>query len=293
MGNANFMRRYILKCGKEGEKGFSVGYLKDAGDIALHVSFSVEKSNAESPNSGKIQVWNLSKKNIRILETKGCIAELRAGYGDNMATVIVGNVASATTSIDNADRMTEITVVDGLEELKDTNISVSINNKVNSKEVYIRIAKAMGIPVVFAKELVFKTFPNGYQYVGKAKNALQKVSRFCGFKWTIHNKVLQVTLPGRAISTKGFVMSSETGLINTPKRVAIDKKSGYEIEYLLNGAVGVNDIVEVKSKSVNGYFLIHKVNIDGDNLEGDWLCSAQVLRISDKQTKKKVSKKNK
>ena len=44
MGNANFMRRYILKCGKEGGKGFSVGYLKDAGDIALHVSFSVEKS---------------------------------------------------------------------------------------------------------------------------------------------------------------------------------------------------------------------------------------------------------
>ena len=109
MGNANFMRRYILKCGKEGKKGFSIGHIKSANDIALHVSFSVEKSNSESPNSAKIQIWNLSDKNIKILETKGCIAELRAGYDDNMATVIVGNVASVTTSIDNADRMTEIT----------------------------------------------------------------------------------------------------------------------------------------------------------------------------------------
>jgi len=290
MGNANFMRRYILKCGKEGKKGFSVGHIKSANDIALHVFFSAEKSNSESPNSAKIQIWNLSDKNIRILETKGCVSELRAGYDDNIATVIVGNVASVTTSIDNADRMTEITVVDGLEELKDTNISVSVNGKVNSKEIYSRIAKAMGIPIVFAKELVFKSFPNGYQYVGKAKNALQKVSRFCGFKWTIHNKIIQVTLPGRAVSTKGFVMSSETGLINAPKRIAIDKKSGYEINYLLNCAIGVNDIVEVKSKTVNGYFLVHKVSIDGDNLEGDWLCSAQILRIADKQNKKSKKK---
>lgn len=286
MSDSNFMRRYILKCGKEGGKGFSIGHLKSTKDVALHISFSVEKSNAESPNSAKIQIWNLSDKNIRILETKGCVAELRAGYGDNMATVIVGNVTTVVTSMDNADRMTEITVVDGLEELRDTNISVSINNKVNSKDVYSKIAKSMGIPVVFAKELDFKIFPNGYQYVGKAKNALQKVSKFCGFKWTINNKILQISLQGRAINTKGFMLNAESGLIGIPKRVAIDKKSGYEINYLLNCSIGVNDIVEVRSKRVNGYFLIHKVNIDGDNFEGDWLCSAQILRIANKPVKK-------
>ena len=43
---------------------------------------SVEKSNAESPNTAKVQVWNLSDKNLKILDTKDCALELKAGYED-------------------------------------------------------------------------------------------------------------------------------------------------------------------------------------------------------------------
>ena len=51
------------------------------------------------------------------------------------------------------------------------------------------------------------------------------------------------------------------------------------MEYLLNGAIGVKDIVELRSKTVSGYFLVHKVTIDGDNMNGDWMCTAQLLKI--------------
>ena len=44
--------------------------------------------------------------------------------------------------------------------------------------------------------------------------------------------------------------------------------------------IGINaENVKVESKKVNGYFLVHKVTIDGDNLEGDWKCTAQLLEI--------------
>ena len=48
----------------------------------------------------------------------------------------------------------------------------------------------------------------------------------------------------------------------------------------MNGAIGVNDIVQIQSKSVNGYFLVRKVTFDGDNLEGDWKCTAQIIETS-------------
>lgn len=286
MANENFMRRYTLKAGKAGKKGFQIGNISSATQEALHVSFSIEKSNAESPNDAKVQIWNLSPKNLNILEEKDCIVELKAGYGNSMALILAGNVATAITTRDNADRLTELQVVDGLVELRDTTISISMNGKVNCKEVYKKIANKMGVSVVFAKDLSFKTLPNGFSYVGKAKNALKKLANCCGHKWSIQNQVLQITWPGRSVTTKGYLLSSDTGLINIPKKITIgsgdEEKTGWEVEYLLNGAIGVNDVVELRSSAANGYFLVHKVTIDGDNMEGDWICTAQLLKIAAK-----------
>ena len=154
MADENFMRRYTLKAGRKGKKGFEIGNITSASQEALHISFSIEKSNAENPNDAKIQIWNLSDTSLNIVEEK------EAGYGSNMALVLVGNISSAITTRENADRMTELQVVDGMVELRDSVISVSINGKVNCKEVYQRIANAMGMSIVFASDLSFKTMPN-------------------------------------------------------------------------------------------------------------------------------------
>ena len=39
----------------------------------------------------------------------------------------------------------------------------------------------------------------------------------------------------------------------------------------------MNDYVRLESEEVRGYFRVYKLNIDGDNLEGDWICTAQLL----------------
>lgn len=286
MANENWMRTYTMRCGKMGKQGFEIGNVNSVTEDCLHVSFSVEKSSEESQNDAKVQIWNLSPKNLSILESKDCVVELKAGYGKNRSLIFVGNVSSAITTLDNADRLTELTVVDGLVELRDTNISVSINGKVNCKTVYQKIANAMGVSVKFAGDLSYATLPNGFSYVGKAKGALQKVANCCGHKWSIQNQVLHVTWPGRSITTQGYLLSADTGLINIPKRITIgsgdESKTGWEVEYLLNGAIGVNDIVELRSKTASGYFLVYKVTMDGDNMGGDWLCTAQLLKIAEK-----------
>lgn len=283
MPNGNWLRTYTIRAGPKGGTGFEIGNKNSVTEDCLHVSFSAEKSNAENPNDAKLQIWNLSDKNLGILESKDCIVELKAGYGTRRSLIFVGNVSSAITTLDNADRLTELSIVDGLVELRDTNISVSLNGKVDCKSVYQKIADEMGIAIKFAPDLTFVVLPNGFSYVGKAKGALQKMAQCCGHAWTIQNQVLQITMPGKPIETQGYLLSSETGLIKIPKRITIgsgeESKTGWEVEYLLNGAIGINDIVELRSKTVSGYFLVHKVTIDGDNMSGDWVCTAQLLKI--------------
>lgn len=286
MPNDNFRRTYTLKCGKSGEQGFQVGNTYNAIDDVLHISFSIEKCDVESPNTAKVQVWNLSDENLKILDQKDCIVELKAGYNMNNTLILVGNVTAVTTTPENADRMTELAVMDGRVELRDTVISLSINGPVNCRDLYEQVAGMMGLPILFAQDLTFSVFPNGFAYIGKAKGILHKISEYCGHNWTIQNQIIQITLPGRAISSNGFLLSYETGLIGIPKRITIgsstDKKesqTGWEVEYLLNGAIGVNDVVQLQSSTANGYYRVYKVTLDGDNLQGDWICTAQLLDI--------------
>jgi hypothetical protein len=286
MSNENFMRRYMMKAGPMNSKGFEIGNMESVTQTALHISFSVEKSDAETSNTAKVQIWNLSDTNLKLLESKDCIIELKAGYGENTPLILVGAVTSAITTKDNADRMTELEVVDGRIELRDTNLSVSYNGAINCKDIYNYIADKMGVAVVFADDLAFKNLSNGFSFVGKARTALQKVAQCCGHSWSIQNGVLQITNPGKPVSSRGYLLSSDTGLVDIPKRITIGSDSdsngsqtGWEVQYFLNGAIGVNDAVELRSKTINGYFRVYKVTMDGDNLEGDWMCTAQLLEV--------------
>lgn len=285
-GRKNFLRTYVLKCGPQGKKGFEVGNLKDAMEIVPHISFSVEKSDTESPNTSKIQIWNLSDSSIKVLDKKDCVVELKAGYNMNMATLVIGDVTSVVTTADNANRVTEIETADGRVAMRDTRIKISYNGKVNSKDIYNYVAGQMGCSVVFAKGLEFKKFPNGYSYTGKAKNLLKKMARCNRQSWSMQDGVLQITKKGVPVSTRGYILSPETGLIGIPKRITIgdntDTKkaqTGWEVEFLLNGAVVVNSTVKIKSETVSGYFLVKKITYDGDNFEGDWVCTAQLLKL--------------
>ena len=47
----------------------------------------------------------------------------------------------------------------------------------------------------------------------------------------------------------------------------------------MNGAIGIGDYVQVQSKSLEGFFRISTLDIDGDNLSGDWKCKARVLEV--------------
>ena len=281
MAQENFIRRYLMKAGKMGHNGFQIGQTSTENPHALHISFSIEKSTSETANTAKVQIWNLSPANLSILDTKDCVIEL----------ILAGNVVTSSTEMDGADRMTELEVVDGRVALRDTYVEISRSGRVDSKEVFDEIAGAMGVSVIYSKGCKFKVLPHGFSFVGPAKTALKKLCKTCGLSWSIQNSVLQIRKPNEPITTRAYLLSSDTGLLEVPKRITISSESddsssgksnsqiGYEVKYFLNGAIGVNDYVRLESDKVRGYFRVYKLTIDGDNLEGDWICTAQLLEV--------------
>lgn len=290
MGSLNWLRTYMMTCAdpKTG-KGFVIGNTRNAEQIVLRVSFSVEKSDSETANNGKITVWNLSPENRKTLETKDCNVILTSGYDMANAIIIQGSVVSGISSKEDADIVTEVEVVDGRVALRDTVVTVSLNGVVDSKTLYDYVSKQMGVTVLYSPTLVCKPYPAGFSFVGKARQALDKITEYNGHKWTLQNGVLQITNPNEPISVKAYVLSSKTGLIGIPKRITLDdnktkgqNQTGYEVSYLLNAAIGINDLVVLQTKDVQGTFRVMKIQIEGDNFESSensWTCTAQIVAV--------------
>lgn len=172
-------------------------------------------------------------------------------------------------------------------EVRDTYISVSYSGAVNCKTLIQDTADQMGVTVSFSYNAEFKDIPNGYSYVGPARNVLTKACETSGLTWSINNGVLQVKKPGDTMSREVYELSAEKGLLGLPERVQISNEDkgysyGWDVEYLMNAAIGLDDYVYLNSKVVKGYFRVYSVRIEGDNMEGSWSCTARLLEVKQK-----------
>lgn len=279
----NWDRQYRLSAGQAGSKGFEIG----SGTRPLHISFSIEKADTESSNTAKVSIWNLNAEHLAELNKDDCVVVLKAGYGSVMPLIFTGVVTFASTKTDGSDVLTEVELVDNRVELRDTYVSVGYTGKVNSKTVIQDVANQMGLTVSFSYNATFKDVSNGYSYVGAAKGVLSKMCTINGHTWSVNNGVLQIKKSGDTMSREVYELSSSTGLINTPTRVQISDSDGsdttqygWDVEYLMNAAITVDDYVYLNSKSVRGYFRVYSVQIEGDNMEGSWTCTARLLEVS-------------
>lgn len=279
----NFYRQYRLTIGRTKTKGFELGDTSNSAGIAPHISFSLEKSDTSTANTGKITVYNLNPEQLNILSQTDCHIALRAGYGANMPLIATGTITYASTSLESADHATEIEFTENLTALRDTYVAIGLSGSISAKRVIEYFATEMGVAVTYSRSASFVQFRNGYSFVGSAQTGLSKVCKLCGLTWTLQNGVLQIRAGNDAISYKAYLLSAETGLVEIPKRITFtqtgssEKQKGWEISYLLNGAIRINDCVNIQSKAINGVFRVMKLSISGDSFSGDWLCTAQVV----------------
>lgn len=287
MSNANFDRQYRLAAGKAGGVGFEIGATANNEPVPLHINFSVQRSDLETQNTGRVTVWNLSKQHLAVLDEKDCALSLKAGYGNRMPLIFAGIVASSTTSLDGADRKTEIEVVDNLVEIRDTYVAVSYSGNVNWKTIMDDVANQMGVAVTYSYNAAFADIPNGFSFVGQARDIMTKGCDCCGLAWSLQNGVMQIKRPGDTMSREVYVLSEETGLLGIPARVTeaasqenASPEIGWDVEYFLNGAINIDDYVRLESEKVTGYFRVYSVEISGDNLSGDWICKARLKEVS-------------
>lgn len=300
----NFNRQYCILAGIPGHTGIEIS--SDGVARPLHVNFDFEKTDNQSSNTGRLQISNLNNEHKAVLSEDGCIVEVRAGYLGTLGTIFLGCARNPSEMLQNADQTLELELYDG-QAYNDAIGTISMNGVVTGSSLLTELQSQMGIEASIltdkaAAMLRTAKYRNGYCYVGKLKTALQSLISKANLNYSIQNGVLQIFSYGEAVTAQAYVISAETGLISIPKKITISQPStsslsgtkeetlsadgegngvtGYEIEYLINGAIGINDLVKIESKKIKGIFRVCKQHYTGDNYSGDWKCVAQVVEVN-------------
>lgn len=283
----NFDRQYRLEIGQAGGTGFQIG----EGVRPIHICFSIEKADTNTQNTAKLTVWNLNDEHLAELDKDDCNVILKAGYGSTMPIIFAGVVTFIRTKVDGGDRMTEIDLVDSRVEVRDTCVSLSYSGKVNCRTLIDDAATHMGLAPTYSYNASFCDIPDGYSFVGQAREVLTKACETSGLVWSINNGILQIKKPQDTMDRQVYELSAKTGLIGEPERVKVSGKAktsgnsegtkssefGWDVTYLMNAAIDIDDYVYLNSKKAKGFFRVYSVAIDGDNYEGEWVCKARLL----------------
>lgn len=297
---ALFNRVGEIIIGQSGGTGVSI---KD-----LRFSFEIEKNGNPTPNASKLKIYNLNATTRALIETPNNAVIVKAGYEQEIGavTIFVGVVTRATTVRSGPDWITELELMDGVIAYRDSKISISFPAGTKATTVIAGVAARFGLPV---KSLPYdastKTYPQGFSFVGRIREAMDKACRFAGMEWSIQNQEIQVINKGGLATKTAIVLTPDTGMIGSPepeaktmsekaageagiktntagvvKKQVKDEKGevktrleirGYKVKSLLQPSIYPGGYVKINSANIkNQFFRVEDVKHVGDTGGGDW-----------------------
>lgn len=276
-----FDRVASVEIGRAGEDGVLIR--------GLRIAFQVVKTASTPANTASITIWNLASTTRNELQDGEQVVRLRCGYSqDGEEIVFVGQVDRVVTGSEPPDVVTEIECADGILELRQVRVSISLTAGATAQQALDIVAEQLAIPVRPIDADLSGEFLRGFSYYGRASEALDKIVARFGLEWSIQNGELQVLERGTTTQNLATVLSPETGLVGSPKRLISEggqlvgtqgTEPGWEVLTLLQPKLEPGDVVQLKARDVAGEFRIERVEHSGDTRGQDWYSQLEVSEI--------------
>lgn len=237
----------------------------------LHMSYKVPFDYTNVPTISEISIYNLSAASIAELEVGQQIV-FNAGYEGDIGTVLSGVVKEVFTEKEGSDIKTTIRAINVTNQYLDTNLNTTYAEGTAANFIILDILKYLGLSpnLLQLKEDII--YPNGLSVSGKVIDILTEVVEDCGSTVIIRNSSIEIMIDTEGIET-GYLLSSETGLLNINK---IDKSTNfaqYKVEMLLNHAVQARSLLQIDSVSLEGIVMA----LQGSH--EDWKTTVEVYPV--------------
>lgn len=257
----------------------------------LNFDFEIPFEDSTTLQTATVNIYNLSKStrsNIR----RGDAVIINAGYEEDVGSIFVGQVSSCSHTHQKTDWITKLTATAAMKEWLSRKVNKTYNKGITAAEIIRDLLNIFGIEVGQLELSENKVYTRGRVCSGKVKDILiQIVVNECKSRFLIRNGNIIISNPNTGINN-GYVLSPESGLLNTSNEaeetvIAVgtdsqlsqtekDEKGTYiSRACLLNYHIGPADVIQIKSKDLNGKFLVAGGKHTG-NPKGEWKTELQL-----------------
>lgn len=270
-------------------------------DERFRIAFTISKTSTSNPTVSSISIYNLSDTDRKKIENipkenisrtdkgeKPFIIVLFAGYkeGNGYELLYQGNIVTVNTEYTPPNYITKITCSSGLLPLTNATLQLSYNAGINTNSIISQIADALKTDISKASDYLDtnKSFANGYNYSGLAKNALDEITKEAGLKWSIENGKLLITKINKPTLETVVAINKDSGLIGIPSKISNQQTgsttdqgdyTGWNFKSLLQPKISLNRKIKLESKFVEGIFIVDSVTHKGDTRGKEWISEVQ------------------
>ncbi|MEC5405131.1 hypothetical protein VOM14_06025 [Paraburkholderia sp. MPAMCS5] len=232
----------------------------------LRFTFKTSNSDAQTPNTLYVRIYNLSPHTVAKIGTYGraefSTITLQAGYGNSYGIIFSGTIKQTAKGRErNVDNYLDVWAADGDSFYNFSAISVSLAAGHTPQQVVNAIVNTPSIngtpPVKFAQDVdglivgvgpgLKRSLSRGKAIFGLPRDYLRDWADKYGYRWSIQNGefvVVPITgyRPGEAV-----VLSPDTGLVGVPE--ACD--GGVRARALLNPKIRIGCLVRIAQGDIN------------------------------------------
>lgn len=267
-----------------------VGDYKNEQGILLtdfQVTFDISKStnNKKKTNSASIEVYNLSKEELKLLDTDFPAAVFSAGYEGTggVKRLFSGQVNNVTTRKSGTDIISQIQMGSGYTELNHEVLSQVVPAGKNVEAAIEELRKAIGADRgVYNGTNLNNQIIYGYPLSGTPKEMLDELSEKYNLNWQLDGDVLYVNNNDRANTenfNQAYIISEFTGMVDIPYRATLNKgrskkdkvkKPGVQFKILLNPAITAGDIIRLEDTLITGWYKVEDIRHTGSWRSNPW-----------------------
>ncbi|MDF7681179.1 hypothetical protein PT300_11540 [Enterobacteriaceae bacterium ESL0689] len=188
---------------------------------------------------------------------------------DELRLIYTGDITNTVTLRDGVDFITEMTCGDGHAACTKAGLNKTLQAGASDKDILAEASRSMGLESGVVDLPEDRILPRGKVLTGNARDTLHKIGKNNNADWSVQDGQLTVLPKDKVASDNdGFVLSQETGMINSPEKT----DDGLQITCLCNPALCIGGLVRVVSiiPEYNGDYKITELTHTGDLLGNDW-----------------------
>ena len=271
-----------------GPENQALRIFSDGSRNTLRVSFNVSKTAQSAANNINIEIYNLSERSRQRISQRKTRVKLIVGWANTPPVLLAqGGVFNAVSRKEGGDIITQLTVLDGFEGMRQGVINRTFGPRTAVAGIVEVLRQNLPGVALGAIQVTGVVGSGGLTLSARAADALDQLADQYGFTWSIQNGALFALQDGQALGRTHTLSAANKTLLKVFPLLEGSEQNNLRVkaDALLDPRIAPLNQVDIQSDvtpDISGVYKATNCDYDGDTGGDTWQMSVEGILLRDR-----------